>query len=335
MSRPQVSILMPVYNEALFLQSTLASLQNQTLRQWELVVVDDGSNDGTKRLLGQAASADPRIRPFFLPRSGIVAALKYGLENCQSDFVARLDGDDICHPKRLEKQLDALKRDSQLDLVACRIEHFPRSDMQPGMKAYETWQNELLSHDQIMRDRFVESPFAHPSVMFRKSAVERVGGYRDQPWAEDYDLWLRMADAGFRFQGLAETLLYWRDRPQRLTRTATNCSLDAFRRCRLHYLERDFLSNRKTVTLWGAGQEGKKWQTLLRESGFEISCWVEVDRRKIGQRICNAPVIGRSELTASHAPILVTIGSRGARGEVRDVATVQRLSEGEDYVCVT
>ena len=101
------------------------------------------------------------------------------------------------------------------------------------MAAYEAWQNGLTDHDSILRDLYVESPFAHPSVVYRREPVERAGGYRALGWPEDYDLWLRLAAAGARFARLPEVLLYWRDRPERFTRTDPACTLEAFRACRI------------------------------------------------------------------------------------------------------
>jgi hypothetical protein len=203
------------------------------------------------------------------------------------------------------------------------------------MRAYEQWQNSLLDHAAIIRDLYVESPFTHPSVMFRRDAVLKLGGYRDRGWPEDYDLWLRLAGSGARFARLAETLLYWRDRPQRLTRTAMAYSLEAFRNCKAHHLKLSFLRDVDEVTLWGAGVEGKAWRLALRTLGIAVQRWVEVDPRKIGQTMHGAPVAGIDRLAAGNGKTLVTIGAKGARAQVRSFAVAAGLAEGEDFVCVT
>ena len=96
-----------------------------------------------------------------------------------------MDGDDICHPQRLALQHAAMEQKPQLDLIACRVRHFPRPQLQGGMLAYEEWQNGLNEHNQICRDLFIVSPFAHPSVVYRKQTVTKLSGYRDLEWAED------------------------------------------------------------------------------------------------------------------------------------------------------
>lgn len=335
MKSPAVSILLPVRNEERFLPATLASLARQTLGDWELVVVNDGSSDATGAILDAAAGSDPRIRVLHLPATGLVAALNAGLAACRAPLVARMDGDDICHPRRLEQQRVFLDDQPDVTLVACRVRHVPRRQLTDGMRAYENWQNSLLSHEEITRDLFVESPLTHPSVMFRRDTVLALGGYRDQGWPEDYDLWLRLARAGTRFARLPEVLFFWRDRPERLTRTADEYTLDAFRACKVHHLRQSFLAGPDEVTLWGAGIEGKAWRRALLTEGISVRRWVEVDPRKLGQRIHGAPVVGIERLVQNDGKTLVTVGARGAREQVRAFAAQAGLREGEDFLCVT
>ncbi|HKJ04946.1 MAG TPA: glycosyltransferase [Geopsychrobacteraceae bacterium] len=333
--QPQVSILLPVRNEEQHLITALRSLQRQTFRNWELVVVDDGSSDTTPDILETFATKDPRVQIIRQPATGLVSALNRGLEACKTPYVARMDGDDVCHPDRLGKQFTVLQNDPSLTLVASCVRHFPRMNVQGGMLAYEEWQNENLSHTDISRNLFIESPFAHPSVMYRRDAVFEIGGYRQKNWAEDYDLWLRLAEQGARFARCPETLLYWRDRPQRLTRTADNCSLEAFRACKAHFLKRSYLKESSEVTLWGVGLEGKAWRKVLRREGVKVDRWIDVDQRKIGQRIHGATVYHPDILKDLPGPTLITVGARGARVQIRQWAESAGLKEGLDYICVT
>lgn len=332
---PAVSILLPLRNEARFLPAALASLARQTLPDWELVAVDNGSSDATPALLAAAANRDRRIRIITLPAPGLVVALNTGLAACRAPLVARMDGDDICHPERLARQVACLNESLEVGLVACRVRHFPRPQLSDGMRTYEAWQNSSLDDAAIHRDLYIESPFTHPSVTFRRDLVVALGGYRDCGWAEDYDLWLRLAATGVRFARLPETLFYWRDRPERLTRTAPAYSLEAFRRCKVHHLKNGFLRGVAEVTLWGVGVEGKAWQRALREVGIGVTRWIEVDAGKIGQTIHGAPVVDYRQLRRGEGKILVTIGVPRARTQVRDFFATIGMSEGEEYLCVT
>lgn len=335
MSRPpRVSILMPVRNEARYLTAALDSLLRQTLTDWELVVMDDGSEDTTPAILAAAALRDPRVRAQRCEGSGLVAALNEGLAACRAPLIARMDGDDVAHPRRLELQADLLDAEPGIGLAACAFRHFPRPALKLGMLAYETWQNGLHDHETIMRDLFVESPFVHPSVMMRRDLLLGVGGYRDCGWPEDYDLWLRMAASGVRFARLAQTLFFWRDHPERATRIKAEYAAGAFRACKLHHLLPGFLAGRKSVVMAGAGQEGRAWQRLLAAEGIEVSRWLDVDPRKIGRQLHGAPVIHPHQLRLAGEKMLVAIGVRGAREEFRRLVHPTGLREGLDFICV-
>ncbi|BDV41087.1 glycosyl transferase [Geotalea uraniireducens] len=335
MKQPKISVLMPLRNEAKHLPLALTSLFRQTETDWELVAVDDGSHDGTEGLLRAAAGLDPRIRVTRNRGEGLVAALNHGLALCRGGLVARMDGDDVSHPWRFARQLACLEGHPELGLLACNFRHFPRREVGLGMQHYESWQNGLLTHEAIMRDLYVESPFVHPSVMVRQQVLVAAGGYRERGWPEDYDLWLRLAAAGVRFARLPEVLFFWREHPRRYTRTAKQCSAQAFRACKAHHLRHGFLAGVNAVTLAGAGAEGRAWRQVLAAEGVAVERWLDVDPRKIGRELHGAPVVSPEQVRRDGRKILVTVGTRGARAALRQWAARVGLAEGRDYLCVT
>ncbi|MDD2541119.1 MAG: glycosyltransferase [Desulfuromonadaceae bacterium] len=334
-TKPHVSILMPVRNEDRYLQAALDSLYRQTSPSWELIAVDDGSNDGTAEILADSARSDGRVR--IIRREGgggLVAALNAGLEACRAPLLARMDGDDICHPRRLELQAAYLNTHPDTGLVACNFRHFPRTHLKQGMVDYESWQNSLTMHSLISRDLFVESPFVHPAIMTRRALLENLGGYHNNTWPEDYDLWLRMAGAGVQFARVPHTLLFWRDHPERATRTMDEYTLHAFRACKCHHLLHGFLQDIHDIVIAGAGLEARAWQRLLTARGISVSTWLDVDPRKIGRMLHNAPVISPDDLHLNGRKMIVAIGVRGAREKFRSVAGKRGWQEGIDFVCV-
>lgn len=315
----------------------LDSLRAQTLRDHEVIVVDDGSVDGTRTLLAERAAADPRVRVVTQDAQGLVAALNRGLAEVRAPLVARLDGDDVAYPRRLELQAAALGRDPSLTVVGSRVnlvaEEGARND---GMRAYVDWQNELLTHEQVARDRFVESPLVHPSVTLRTDALRALSGWRAFDGPEDYDLWLRGFAAGWRFAKLPETLLDWRDRPGRLTRTDARYGEDRFRALKADALLAARLGGGRPVVLWGAGPIGKAWSKELRARGVAVAAFVEVDPAKIGQVVHGAPVLGLAgAASVGGRPLhLACVGSAGARARIRAEATRLGLAEPDDLVAV-
>jgi len=335
MNLPQISVLISVRNEEEYLLAALNSVLRQSFQNWELIAIDDGSTDGSFAIMEQMAKKDARIRIFRRPALGLVSALNFGLTLCRAELIARFDGDDICHPQRLALQYVAMSQNPEIDVLGSRIRHFPRLRIRDGMLAYENWQNALLSHEQIMCNLFVESPLANPSVMIRKAMIDKIGGYHEREWAEDYDLWFRMAESSAQFACLPQTLLFWRDHPQRMTRTAANCSLGALRLGKVHFLARGPLAPKKMVWIWGIGPEGKKWRKLLLDNKIEVGGWIDVASKKIGQSLHGAMVIGPEQIPAKPPMILVCVAAKGARQKIKNFCQARKLTEGEDYLCVT
>lgn len=332
---PRVSILMPVRNEERYLSAALRSITAQTLQDWELIIVDDGSTDVTPAILVEAAQYDKRIKVITGKGDGLATALNRGLQACSAPLLARMDGDDISHPARFEQQVRFLDSNPNIDLVACSFKHFPRTGLKNGMLLYEQWQNGLTSHDVILRDICVESPFVHPGIMTRTAVIKQLGGYRERGWPEDYDLWLRMATAGCRFARLPQKLFFWRDHLERATRTLDDYSNSAFRKCKFSYLQQGFLDKCPDVVIAGSGIEGRAWHRLVVDAGINVSNWLDVDPRKTGRILHNAEICLPDNFNLSNRKMLVAIGVHGARILFRDLATNCNWVEGKDFVCVS
>jgi glycosyltransferase involved in cell wall biosynthesis len=331
---PLVSILMPVYNAAGTLPAALESIQRQTFREWELVAVNDGSTDESLQILDRAAQQDRRIRILTGAHAGHVEALRSAATLAQAPLLARMDADDVMHPRRLILQVTRLDSPPAVDLVATRVRLTGRTG--EGMRTYVDWQNRLLSHDDIALNLFVESPIAHPTVLLKRDIFERAGGYRDPGWAEDYDLWHRLREGGARFEKLPRRLVAWRDGEGRLTRTHRMYSEKAFYSAKLHFFRRHPLC-RGPITLWGAGPIGRAWTRDLLRAGVEVARAIDIDPRKIGRTIADGRVrvVSPEEgLARREGLVLGAVGSRGARELIRARLVQARLWEGRDFLFV-
>jgi glycosyltransferase involved in cell wall biosynthesis len=334
---PRVSVLLPVRDASATLPECLASLAAQLLDDHEVIAVDDGSRDGSAELLAAAARADARVRVVTQAATGLVAALNRGLTHARAPLLARMDADDVAHPQRLALQASRLDDEPALMALGSRVRLVgspgARND---GMRAYVEWQNRVLHPDDIARELYLESPLVHPSVTMRSDALRALGGYRETGGPEDYDLWLRAAAAGWRFAKLPEVLLDWRDAPDRLTRTDPRYHADRFRAAKLDALAAGPLAGRRAAVVWGAGKVGKAWSRDLRARGHGVAAFVEVDPRKIGQRIHGAPVVDVAQAASVEgAPLhLAAVGSAEARERIRNEAARLGLVEGRDFVAV-
>ena len=235
---PLISVVLPAFNAAATVTRAVLSIRQQTWTDWELILVDDGSTDGTGHLLRALAADEPRVRVVTTEHRGVAAALNTGIKEARGRFIARMDADDEAHPERLSEQRLLLEQDDSLGLVGSLVEFGGDRVNAAGYALHVDWMNALVTPQEIALNRFVESPFAHPSVMFRRVLIERYGGYRQGDFPEDYELWLRWLEAGVVMTKAPRVLLTWHDAADRLSRTDARYALEAFYRCKSAFLAR-------------------------------------------------------------------------------------------------
>jgi len=312
---PDVSVVLPVFNGAETIARAVGSILDQSLREIELIVVDDGSTDGTAAVLGRFD--DPRLKVVSVSHRGVAAAANVGTAIAAAPLIARMDADDVSHQQRLEKQL-VLLREQKLDAVGCRVRILQESgDPSRTMQRYERWINEeTIGEEKIAALRFVEFPLVNPTILARREYFEF--GFHDGDFPEDYDLMLRAAARGMRFGKVPDVLFDWYDGPQRITRNDRRYSRDAFLNCRRRYLLSGPLRDVQTVDLWGAGSTGKRWLRWLQRQGIGVRRCYEVNRRKIGRRIHGVTIVPPAAMPiADETPLVIAVGAEGARELIR------------------
>jgi cellulose synthase/poly-beta-1,6-N-acetylglucosamine synthase-like glycosyltransferase len=330
---PPVSVLLPVRDGAAHLSEAIASLEAQSFADFEVLAVDDGSVDDTPQILANWAARDARVRVVSQAAAGIVTALERARKEAAGRYLARMDADDVSHPQRFAKQFDLMQADASVAGCGCHVRYFPDEAVRGGARRYEAWMNGSATPAQVEREIFVECPLAHPTFFHRADAVAAVGGYRKAGWPEDYDLIFRLWEQGGALAKVPEVLLRWREAPDRLSRTDPLYSLDAFRACKVHYLGRTLLAGGRGAVVWGAGPVGKTLARALTAKGTPVRAFVEVDARKIGQTIYEAPVLATEEgLQMADCLHLGAVGQEGARETIRGLLAGAGKVELQDFV---
>jgi glycosyltransferase involved in cell wall biosynthesis len=188
---PLVSCVLPVFNGALYLEEAIHSVLGQTFRDFELIIIDDGSTDTTAEIIAQAAKIDHRVISLRQANAGIVSALNNGLRCATGKYVARMDADDISLPQRFAFQVSYLDSHPDCVLVGGLAEGFSSGGSEGVSSGGRHQQTDL----KCFPPKIAVS--LHPLIMVRREAIEQLGGYRNLfPHAEDYDLFLRLAALG-------------------------------------------------------------------------------------------------------------------------------------------
>jgi glycosyltransferase involved in cell wall biosynthesis len=336
---PRVAVIMPCRDAGRTVDEAVESVLSGSFEDLEFLAVDDGSTDDTPERLASWERRDPRLRVLRQPPLGIIPALNAGLAQSDAPLVARMDADDISLADRLSRQVVYLDQAPDVAVVASLVRAFPDSEVREGFRIYVAWLNSLVSHNEITRQIFVESPLAHPSVLMRRAWVERVGGYQEHGWPEDYDLWLRLNEAGARFAKVPEVLLLWREHGDRATRVDSRYAVENFLRAKAHYLMQGPLANRDGVIVWGAGQMGKRISKHLLREGAPLAAFIDIDPTKIGRERRGRPIIPVDALEEwwgryDRPVVLAAVGSRGARALIRQQLVDRGLVEGRDWWAV-
>jgi glycosyltransferase involved in cell wall biosynthesis len=327
---PAVSIILPFYNTEATLETAVLSIRDQSFPDWELIVFNDGSTDGGLYIAQGMAKQDPRIQVIDETHRGIVTSLQQASSMARGEFIARMDADDIAHPDRIAAQVNLLQDNPAMGLCGTQI-NMTGENIGSGRRRYERWINNQLSHEDMIRELFVECPIPHPTFMMRRSDLEHIDGYQERGWPEDYDLVMRMWRAGFKLGKVALPLLDWFHSNTRHSMTHPRYEEASFRALKRHYLLQTYLRAQRPFYQWGAGEVGKRW---LREwETHRPQAVVDINPRKIGAVIHGVPVIPPEDLPQKgEAFILCMVGAPGARADIRSWFAQHGYEELRDYL---
>ena len=282
-SPPRVSVVMTVYNGLPFLETALESVLEQRFTDFEFIVIDDGSTDGSGDVLRHCAAQDRRVRLFSQENIGITPSLNRGLRKVRGEYVARMDDDDICHPERFGRQVAYL--DDHPDCVAvggqaivvdengAPVRH---SDSPPCSGEGGEMKALYQDHESIEKELLEGTwPILHPASMLRREAVEAVGGY-DERFAtnQDHDLFLKLAELG-RLANLSATVLKYRRHSGQLSSSQSGCNFAS--KYRKAWIRREAYQ-RRGLSLPQDVQWSSLVGLLLRRELSETALWPYVQK---------------------------------------------------------
>ena len=260
-STPEISVFMPVYNGRRYLREAVESILAQTFRDFEFLIIDDGSSDGSLGILAEYAESDPRIRLISRENRGLVATLNEGLALARADLVARMDADDVSLPERLEKQHALMEARPEVVLCGAYYEYMDAKGRPLRKMDHFPTTHEGIEEQHLRGGTCV----CHPASMYRRRVALAVGGYDTSitQYAEDYDLWLRMGERG-QLANIPEILLRYRDHDLSASTTHHAHQVAAKQRILDRALLRRGIEAEVTVKPWRPMTRGEEYDAKVR-----------------------------------------------------------------------
>ena len=209
---PKISCILPVNKDTPpFLDKAVESILNQSFTDFELIIV---ANDCSNELWCKTQTySDPRVQSIRLKIGQLPFALNYGIEKAQGEYIARMDADDISHPKRFELQLQFLEKNKEISILGTQIQAINSNGEEVRFK-----RKIPLSNNHIQRKLPITNPLIHPTIMARKEFFIKMNGYQGSNLNEDYEMWLRARRvSGVKFANISDKLLYYRIHQNQLT----------------------------------------------------------------------------------------------------------------------
>ncbi len=207
MSYPDISIILPAFNAALFIRNAIDSLLTQTFTNFELIIINDGSTDDTKNII--LSYEDARIKYHEnTSNKGLVYTLNKGIQLAKGQYIARMDSDDLCTPNRLALQKEFLDKSPQIAFTAAWIDFIDDNNN----KINKAWELDRKTNTtkEIKKALLKQNCIAHPTIMGRKDIFQQYPYQHNQKNIEDYDLWLRLIADGHKIEKLKTVVLYYR-----------------------------------------------------------------------------------------------------------------------------
>lgn len=332
MSSPLVSILMPVRNAGAYLETCLESILAQTFEDWELLPVDDASEDDSLAILERFAQRDARIRVNrHEQHRGIPDALRLAFGQSRGALLTRMDADDRMAPQKLARMSDLLKSVGPGHVASSLVAYFSNAELGDGYRRYQDWLNDLMRTSRHFEDIYRECVLPSPNWMAFREDLLACGAFVENTYPEDYDLCFRFYKAGYRIVAVEETLHFWRDHADRASRNAPQYANQRYFDLKLPYfLELDYDACRPLV-LWGAGKKGKQIAQKLAEQKVPFH-WVCDNPAKWGIQLHGVELKSYAHLAElQHPQLIIAVAAPEGRAEILRFMETHAFRPGKDY----
>ena len=331
MSSPEIDIILPFYKNGETLANAISSIIDQTFRNFRLVLVANNADKISLEIAKKFVKADKRVLLLHEPQQGVAFAFNTGILAGKSPLIARMDGDDLAEPDKLEKQIDYLLKHPEIGAVATQTTFNSTIKASEGFRYFVEWQNSIISPEEHFNARFYESPVVNPTILFRRNLIQKYGLVDTSDTPEDYELYLRWMAHGEKIAKIPEPLLTWNDHPHRLTRTHRHYSQKAFEKVRYQYLAKylNQTTQNREIVICGASRNIMNKAKGLEAAGISISAHTDVIIRK-PEGVNFIPL--SKALENKDFYFVSLIAKRDVYSQIKKLFLSRGLREGKDFI---
>lgn len=310
-----ISILMPVKNEEAFLKEALDSLMAQSESQFELIAVDDGSNDKSLAILKSFASKDKRIRVFENTGNGVIEALQLAYSFATGQLITRQDADDVMPVNKLQELKKVLMNHGPGAISTGLVTYFSQQELGEGFKNYALWLNGLCENKSHDVQLYKECVIASSNWLMYRQDLQKIGAFENLVYPEDYHMVFRLFENHIKIISSPQVTHHWRDHPARASRTSDLYKDQKFYPLKVEYFLR--LQGADKLNLWGAGPSGKQLAKELLSKNVSFD-WLTNNPKKIGQEIYGVKLQHFDCLKErSDEKLIISVTQRGAVTEIK------------------
>lgn len=327
-----ISILIPFKNTENFIAECVTSIIKQNYKNWELLIVDDGSTDSSYSIVKKLADKNPKINLLKNPGKGIIAALKFAFKTSKGELITRMDSDDIMTPNKLDVLANSLLKHGKQHVALGLVKYFAKDGIKDGYKNYEIWLNNLTKTGNNYSEIYKECVIPSPCWMVYREDLKACGAFNPDTYPEDYDLAFRFYKHNFKCISCNEVVHNWRDYSSRASRTDDNYAENHFIPLKLNYfLDLDFDKN-KTLIVWGAGKKGKQIAKHLIDKEINFK-WICDNPNKVGHNIYGKIMKPINVLKGiKNTQSIITVANKTAQTEILNYLKTLGKNNIEDYV---
>jgi glycosyltransferase involved in cell wall biosynthesis len=336
-SAPLVSIVIPVWNEEKYINDCLESIKNQSFKNFECILTNDGSSDDSASIIKKFCEQDTRFILINTEHKGIIHAINFGLKRSKGMLIARMDADDLMPVKRLELQVAECVKRGDHSFITGKIELFSQLPISAGFLDYQNWLNSLNEPIDFINNQFMECVVAAPSWMMHRQDVFELGLFRENVHPEDFDFTLRALAHGIKIFSIPETVLFWREYPERSSRVLDCYKHKHFWGLRAQHFE-PFLKQNKVkhwsrLALWGGGKSGKACLKALEQVNMCPTALIDIHPERLKSSDSKYPVYHYKEKKCYDNDYhVIAVGQSKAKREIEAWLQHKGLKPVIDYM---